>query len=370
MIFRINELKDTCNIILSAVDPSVGSTINETLELKVENNKFVMAITNREYYVYVDLNVDIDDPNFHATVNADIFLKLISKITTDTVELKIDDNNLIIVGNGNYKLPMIYDGSKLLVLPEINISNVTVNFNIDGNILTSINKYNTKQLSMGTISRPIQKLYYVDEQGAVTFTSGACVNKFTLTNPVRMLLNSKLVKLFNLFKNKRINFSMGYDAISEDIIQTKARFEADNVIITAILSSNDPELNSFPVAAIRGRAFDNYDNSVSLNKKELLQTIDRLMLFPSSYNNRMYSKFIFSKDLVTIYDSAKKNKEAIYYSNSSTIDNEYEAILDLNDVKSTLDSFADQYVTFNFGNGQAVVLTVGNVYNVIPEITP
>ena len=50
---------------------------------------------------------------------------------------------------------------------------------------------------MGVVSNPIQRLYYMDERGAVTFTSGACINNFTLEKPVKILLNNKLVKLFN-----------------------------------------------------------------------------------------------------------------------------------------------------------------------------
>ena len=38
MIFRIDEFKNVCSTILSAIDSSVGTVINETLELKVEDN--------------------------------------------------------------------------------------------------------------------------------------------------------------------------------------------------------------------------------------------------------------------------------------------------------------------------------------------
>ena len=370
MIFRIDELKDTCNIILSAVDSTAGSVINETLELKVEDGKFVMCVTNREYYVKVKLTTAVDDENFHATVNANIFLKLISKITTDTVELKISNNNLVIVGNGNYKLPMIYDGTELLVLPTIDINNVTINFDIDGTILNSINKYNVKQLSMGTIMNPIQKMFYVDENGAITFTSGACVNKFSLKSPVRMLLNQKLVRMFSLFKGKQVAFSMGYDPISQEIIQTKVKFETDSVIITAILSFDDTLLNKFPATAVRNRAFNVYDHSVVINRNELVQTIERLMLFPSTFANKLYSKFVFGSDAVKIFDPSSQNSESIYYNNSSNIndDEPYETLIDLNDIKPTLDSFSEQYVTINFGNHQAVSLSIGDIYYVVPEV--
>lgn len=367
MILRINELQEKCRIILNAVDSNSFSTLTDTLELVSNNGLLEMNVTNKEYFVSVKLPVNNED-RIKATVNASLFLKLISKITTDTVELDVVDNNLTIVGNGKYKIPLIYDGTSLLELPRININNVTINFDIDGNILTGINKYNSRQLSVGIISKPVQKLYYVDEQGAITFTSGACVNKFTLNTPVRMLLNNKLVKMFNLFKGITVKFSMGYDPISEDIIQTKVKFETDNVIITAILSCDDSLLSSVPVKAIRGRAFNTYDNSVVINKNELIQTIDRLMLFPAGNSNKLYSKFEFYKDSVKIYDTSSENNELVYFNNEINMENPYLTMLDLNDIKTVLDGFSEQYINVCFGDHQAIVISSGNIYNVIPEV--
>lgn len=367
MILRINELQEKCKIILNAVDSNSFSTLTDTLELVSNNGILEMNVTNKEYFVTVKLPVNSNE-NIRATVNASLFLKLISKITTDTVELKIEKTNLIIIGNGRYKIPLIYDGENILELPRIDIDNVTINFNIDGNILTNINKYNTRQLNVGVISKPVQKLYYVDEQGAITFTSGACVNRFTLNNSVKMLLNQRLVKMFNLFKGLDVHFYMGYDSVSDGIIQTKVRFETDDVCITAILSCDDSLLSSVPVKAIRDRALNSYENSIVVNKNELLQTIDRLMLFPVLDSNKIYSKFEFNLDNVNIYDPSGENSESIYYNNTS-IPDKYETILDLTDIKNILEGFTEQYVTINFGDHQAIIISVGNVYNVIPEVS-
>ena len=75
----------------------------------------------------------------------------------------------------------------------------------------------------------------MDEKGAITFTNGACVNSFTLEQPVKLLFNNRLVKLFKLFKDESVKFTIGYDPISDDIIQTKVRFATSDIIITAIL---------------------------------------------------------------------------------------------------------------------------------------
>lgn len=367
MVFKIDELKDVCSNILAAVETNTFSNLGNTLELKVEGNKFIMCVTNKEYFVKVSLSLADETNNIHATVEANTFLKLISRMTTEYVELKTEDTYLIIKGNGNYKLPLIYDGESLMTLPEISIENPTTNFQLDGNILASISKFNSRQLSMGMISQPIQKLYYVDNEGALTFTTGACVNKFTLEKPVKMLLNERLVKLFNLFKADTVNFTLGQDIFGE-IIQTKARFKTDNIDLTAILPGNEMMIKSVPVSIIRGRAFEDYEKTIVLNKNEVLETIDRLMLFPDIHSSRAYSKCQFGLSSVKIWDPTESNYEEIYYQNNSSITEEYEAILDLQDIRATLDSFAEKFITMGFGNNQAIVISSRNIYNVIPEV--
>lgn len=371
MIIRIEKLQNACKNILTAVDSNTLSAITETLELVTVDNYLYMNVTNREYFAQVKIDIG-EVVDFHATVNATLFLKLISQITTDTVELNIKDNYVVVVANGTYKLPLIFDGDKLLELPEIEIKNVTNEFEIDSDILTSILQYNSKELLKGTIARPVQRLYYVDEKGAITFTSGACVNSFNLPQEVKLLFNDRLVKLFKLFDGSKVNLKIGYDNISEDIIQTKVSFTSPDIKLTAILSCDDSLLSKVPVSAIRGIATAEYPYSININKEYLLQAISRLLLFNTLSGSRdivkPYSTLEFGKDSVIIYDVKKENKEVVNYNNTVLdIDEPYTAILDLPELKATLETCNEPYLNINFGNNTSIVLTRGRITNVIPE---
>ncbi len=366
MILRIEDLQNACGKILAAVDSNALSTLTETLQLKTKERVLYVSVTNREYFAQVKINMN-EDVDFYATVNADVFLKLISQVTTDTIELTVADTSLVVKANGTYKLPLIFDGSNLLELPEIVIDNPTTSFEIDSNSLLSMIYYNSKELVKEKITNPLQKLYYMDEQGAVTFTSGACVNDFKLEKPVKVLLNDRLVKLFKLFKGEKVKFTLGYDAISEEIIQTKVRFEASDVVITAILSCDDTMLRSFPVAAVRGRANASYPYTVNINRENLIQTINRMLLFTRDLTQAS-GTFEFKSDSVIIYDNKKENKEELFYTNTTCqMDDNYVALIDLKDLKNVLETCTDQYVSIQFGDSLAIVITRGNVKNVIPE---
>lgn len=370
IIIRTDEIQETCSKILTAVDSSDNTVITETLQLKTKDNTLILSVTNNEYFVETKTSLTGEVSDFDATVEAELFLKLVAQTTTETIELNVTENSLLVRGNGTYKLPLIFNGETLLELPKININNPTMTMNVSSEILNSILQYNSKELQKGCIARPVQKLYYVDEKGCITFTTGACVNNFTLEKPVSILLNAKLVKLFKLFKEGNVSFTLGYDSISDDTIQTKVRFENDSICITSILSCDDSLLRQVPVAGIRARVEDTYENQVNINRSALIQTIDRLLLFIKNSKEiiRPYSKFEFKKDEVIIWDAKRENCESVSYVGGEANSNDYSAIIDLTDLRLTLDGCTESYVTIKYGNGQAVVISRGNVLNVIPEV--
>ena len=371
MILNVEQLQNVCKDILPAVDSFELSTLTETLQLHVENNILYLAVTNREYFVKVRL--DVTEPNdFNATVNANLFLKLVAQTTCDTIELTVTDKTLNFRGNGNYKLPLIFDGEALLQLPEIVIKNPTVDFDISSEILESIYNYNTKQLSMnaGSISKAVQKMYYVDEQGCITFTLGACVNNFTLPKPVKVLFNQRLVKLFKLFKEGSVHFTLGYDAISNTITQSKINLKNDHISITAILSCDDTMINSVPASIIRQRASANYPYSVTVNKKSLMDMANRMKLFINTgVGVANYAKLTFNNSTMTISDVSGENAEVLTFDNELTnIQDPYTMCVDLNDLLGVLDTCSLAHVNINFGDSQALTISRGEVINVIPEV--
>lgn len=370
MIVSTEQFKDAASKVLASVDSNELSAITETLELKTENNNLYMNVTNKEYYVSVKLP-EATNEKIHATVNANLFLKLVSQVTTSDIELNVADTNLEVKANGSYKLPLIFDGDKLLEMPDIIIDNKTVEMDIQSDCLKSILNYNSRELQKGTPLKPIQSFYYIDEKGAITFRQSACVNMFDLEKPVRMLLNQRIVKLFKLFDNELVHFTLGYDALTDETIQTKVSFETDNIRLTAIISCDDTMLKSMPVAAIRGRALNIYPYSVVVSKDALLQSINRLTLFGTvgAETNKTYSLFEFNRDTVTVWDVREENFEVIPYANSEDkLTETYKVRVDLKDVKSTLDNCSDQYVNINFGDSKALVFAKGNIYNVLPEV--
>ena len=365
MIIRSEEIKKLCSTIKPAIDAKGFSIITEVVQLKTSDDVLFVLLTNNEYFVKATLPIKGVE-KFNATVKAETFIKLIDSITTESIEFKLDNTNLIIKGNGTYKIPLIYDGSDLLEVPEIEIENITQEFGVSSDILRSINTYNSKELQKGTILRPIQNMYYVDEKGAITFTSGACVNNFNLEKPISILLSGKVVKLFNLFEpNINVNFELGFDKVTDSVLQTKVRFTSNLVCITAIINNDDFLKNSVPVSPIRDRVSKVYPYQILLDKGSLLQAIDRISLF---INDSEFVKLVAYSDRITISDISGENSEDLAYENgSSNIENSYTMIINFVDLRITIANCFGTDVSISFGDEEAIMIANGNIKYIIPE---
>lgn len=373
MIINTNKLIDTCSKILTALDSNVSNVVTETVQIKVFDNTMTLTVTNGDYVVSEKTLLNGVNDEFNAVVKANVFLKLICQTTTDTIEMKTENDVLIVKGNGTSKLPMVYSNDKLVEIPMIEINNETSNFEIPVEILHSIINTNGKEITkVNSVSKPVQRMFYIDKDGCITFTTGACVNNFTLEKDVKFLLNNKIVKLFKLFNEGKVKFTLGYDADNNGSIQAKARFENDTTVITTLLINDESMINSVPVTAIRNRATNQYSYSVVLDKNLLLQTLTRSLTIieNSSKFNKTFGKFTFTNDNLTVSDMEDQNyKETINYNNNvNNIDGSYVALVDLNDVKLTLENSNSEFITLNFGDHQAMVCVKNNVYNVIPEV--
>lgn len=369
MILKSKEFKAVCSSILGAIDSNVVSEITETLELVTEGRTLYLNVTNGEYYASKKFELE-ESENIHATVKASTFLKLVDKITTDEIEIKMEEGYLLVKANGNYKLPFVMDGDNLLQLPQIRITNILTEMEVPYSILNSISLYNSKSIADTTVCQPVQKLYYLDEKGCMTYSNTACVNSFELEKPIKLLLNDKLVKLFKLFRDSElVKIVVGKDALSETISQTKISLMSKSMKITAILNCNDDLLRQVKVDQIRRLASQDYGNKVVLNKTETLEAVNRLILFNDNKAAKTYTKFKFDVEgNLTIYDMHEENSEILHYQRGTEIEGEYEMTLDIVKFAKVLESCADETVTLNFGNHQACIVSRLNVKTIIREV--
>lgn len=365
MILKVKDFQNSCRKILEAVDTSSINVSADILELKVENNKLYLNVTNQEYYVSIISSVDTDE-QLHAVISAKLFLELISRITTSELQMSIVNNYLLVEANGKYKFPLIYNDDKLVELQKISLGQVTNELNFSNETLQSILKYNSKELQKSGIKKIVQRMFYIDDLGAITFTSGACVNSFNLNQKIKLLLSEKIIKLFKLFNSENVKLTIGFDYV-DNRLQNKIQFKNDEVELTTIMTSESSLIDSVPVNAIRTMASESLSNHVIVDRNQLTSTLNRLSLFSKDIVSILYTYLKFQRDSVIIYDTNKENYEILPYVSSSNNIDDYECILNLNDFKLTVESSSDSTMSIRFGNHRNIIVERDNIKNILPE---
>ena len=370
MIIRTDVFQDTCNKILSAVDTSVLSPITETMEICVEDGIMYTRVTNMEYYVEVRTPVEVES-NFKVAISANKFLKLISQVTTEVITLSIKDTFLEVKANGTYKFPLVFEGSNMLELPRLNVGVVSTEVDMTKAMLNSIATYNAKELSRskGNVQNMAQRMFYIDEKGCITHSAtGACINFFDLSSPVKILVPQKVVKLFKLFGDDVIKMTVGHENITDEITQVRISFEGESVTIVASLPFEERLVDEVPAEVLRRKSTVDYPYQATFEKNDIISSINRLLVVSNNVATfGSLGELVFSPTELTIRDIKRDNDDKVLYINDAQVTGEYSAILDLEDLKITIEACNEQYVTLFFGDSKAIVISRGNVKNLLPE---
>ena len=377
MIFRTETFKTACSNILSALDSSASTEVSALLQIKqADEHTLALSVTNNEYFVTVKMPVT-EAFSFPSaiTIGALQFLKLISKCTTDSVEIDIVDKYVKVKANGEYKFPLVFgsDGN-VLNLPEISIGEVTSSFEVNSDTLASVLKYNGRELTKVSEqlkdTRAIYRLIYLDDKGAVSFTTGACVNDFAFPTTLKLLLPEKIVRLFKLLPNAtNVGVDFGVREILDSITQSQIKFVTPTVEITAVLPNNDKLLTAVPVGKTREFANTVLPYSATINKAVLLSAITRLQLFVDGADVVDVGTFEFHSDRVVIYDNKKNNQEVILFDeNVAGLTEPFTCKLRLTDLKLTAETCDDHFV-LNFGAEQSVnIIVTDSVTNILATV--
>ena len=108
IILDTPKLKDIASKVSLGLDKGSLSPLATFLELEVKNKNLTLKITNREYFLEAVIEkITETDEQLHVTINADTFLALITKTTTETIKLEIIKEGLEVHGNGKYVFPEI-----------------------------------------------------------------------------------------------------------------------------------------------------------------------------------------------------------------------------------------------------------------------
>ena len=255
-----------------------GAGFNKLLELstymgiRVYDGELCLNTTDGTNYLSVSGKCVADDMNI--TVNAELFSKLIGKINSDTVDMDIVDNTLVVTGNGKYTLELVpNENGDLLVFPDkfpYETSEIGKLSAIDLTIINSAIK-----ASLSTVAGSVYSSYFFGNIIASTDKAMmSSFNKSVFETPY--LINKEFVDLMCASASE-VTLSK-----SGDILVADSETDGYTISICTTLPNNIEEFN---IDGINKFASLEVSSFCRFKKAQMLDLLDRLALFVSKFDD-------------------------------------------------------------------------------------
>lgn len=370
---NITELKDIVGKLNLAIEKTKINPKSGWIELESDavTNTLTIKVGNYDYYLESSMSVTGSE-SLHATITADTFVPLISKLDAEEVTFSEHMNALILTTDtGEYTFPVIKELDKVRSVDSIAFdADNFISTELSGIDIASVADTNAKGLADSVFSKDIQQFIYMDNEGALTFTENIYINKFQ--NPAessfKILLNGTQAKLLKAFESfEKIIVNVESSAIEEP---KRVEFSAtDKSTLTLVLITQPVNVvEKFPSLKIRGLADAVSETHAVVDKKAFEKALSRLMVFDKKFDITVlnYSKLVFGKDSVKLVSIKNKNYEIVpYISGANTI--EHESMIRFADIINQLKAITTKEVDISYGNSPAITLN-GNIKQLIPEI--
>lgn len=310
-----------------------------------------LATTDASNYWYVRED-HIGGEDFEVVVQADMFAKLVSKMTSEKITLELKDSILYVKGNGNYsiELPLDEEG-ELVKFP--NPLDTFVGKDEDEIKLSTVKLIcATAKSALATSDEiPCYTGYYAGSSVIATDTYKICGIAIKLFD-TPALVSVEMMNLLELMDTE--NISVGFADNNAVVFETES---------CAVYGHFMDCVDDFQVEPISGLLEQEFASSCKISKNALLQLLDRLSLFVTPYDkNGIY--LTFTRNGLQV-DSKKANScEVIEYLESSKFA-DFTCCIDIEMLASQVKANTGDSIEIQYGEDNAIKLTDGNVTQII-----
>lgn len=328
--------------------------ITQMMAVKLEKNVLTLITTDATNYLYIRES-KVDGEDFYTVVPVEIFSKLISKMTCENITLEEKETSLQVTGNGKYSVPIQYEDSGEIVAyhdplkdtkfkakegAEIQGTTVTV-------ILNSI-----KPALATTLEMPCYTGYYVGER--VVATDSSLINSLeceVFKKP--RLVSSEVMNLLAVMDTEKIHVDF-----KEGIIC----FSSPNCVV---YGRDLPGIEDFAIDNIVPYLTElEFPASCEVSKNVLLQLLDRISLFVSSYDDDAVN-LTFTKDGIQLSSMSSNGTELIPYVTSENYKENFICPLNIKELIRQVKAQTGETVKIFYGNENALKFVDGKVIQVI-----
>ena len=325
--------------------------ITGLMAIQLKDHKLTLITTDATNYLYITED-KVDGEDFYVVVQADMFSKLVSKLTCENVTLVVADNTLNIKGNGNYKieLPLNEEG-ELIKYPDPLSRDTSLEDAGEINLSTVRLVLNTSKAALATsLEVPCYTGYYAGDKIVSTDTYKICGIDIQLFD-VPALISAETMDLLDVFVDEKIQVLRANNTIA---------FVTPSSTVYGKLMDN---IEDYQIDAISGLLDQEFDSFCKISKAELLRLLDRLSLFVSPYDkNGIY--LTFTQNGLQIESKQANSSEVIGYVESSNF-KPFTCCIDIEMLHSQVKANTSDSIEIHYGEENAIKLAEGNTTQII-----
>lgn len=340
-----------------------GASCNKMLPItgfmyvRLRDNKLSLVTTDATNYLYITQDKVLGE-NFSVVVEAEVFSKLISRLTCENVTLELTDNSLVVKGNGSYRmdLPLDEEGEPVTFPDPVDkINSVHSDWVPDEKCVINLS---TARLILAVAKASLAKTdeipcytgYYCGDKIVATDASVMCGIGIKLWDKPA-LIGAEMMDLLDVFTQEKIEV----ERCGSKILFTSADCTLYGKVMDSIADYQIDDIN-----VLLDQSFDSH---CRISKAALLQLLDRLVLFVSVYDRNSID-LTFTMSGLQISSKQANSVEIIPYSESYNF-TAFTGSVDIEMFRAQVKASVGDYIELYYGADNAVMFVDGNITQVI-----
>jgi hypothetical protein len=351
--FTTERLKQLVAYVIKGAGFKPNFELSDKIGIRVRDGVLYLNTTDGTNYLSVSDRCVSD--NFDIVVNAEVFSKLIGKITSETVDIiVVDDTKLEVTGNGKYTLELVpSESGELLSFPDKFPENTVEKGTISASDIVAINT--TLSASLSNKIGSIYTNYYFGEVVASTDRAMMAIFNRKLVDDV-YLFNKEFVELMTL-SGAEVSISQNDNVI----VAESSISEHGSIRVCTILPT---DVDKFEIDGIRKFVSMELTSFCRIRKAEILALLDRLSLFVSDKFDDGAIILNFKKEYVEVSSLASSGVERIEYTECKE-PIELQIKINIDRLRDQLKSYTSDMVDLYYGSDLCIKLVDGDMTQLI-----
>lgn len=347
---KTTDLQALVTKVIKGASNSKFNTLTSLINVGVVGNTVRMTTTDSNNYFTVSGTVNAtDDMSF--TVLVDKFSKLIMKMTTENITIKVTDDVISVTGNGTYKIPiqLDVDGTPIRY-PKHEINTPDDSGTLKTAVIKSILIHNKPSLAV-TMNIPCLTGYLCDSEGVFSGDNfNLCINKVKTFNKP-LLVPPIVFDLLSMCPEEEISYkTFGKTAI----------FETPTIKLYAVMMDG---IEVYPKDTLLEIADIQYPSTCTIPKTTILSIVDRLCLFIDD-DDEFGMFFTFTKDGIKVESEKQSGIESVSYQGSTNF-KDFTCFVNIDSFKKQFNARTEESVVLSYGSDNSFAIKDSTIVQVI-----